>query len=157
MPQFTRWLTAAAIFLVSVEPSFAQAGAVDPFPFTQGSDEGFPAAGKAPNFPLKSGESCNRIDFDNYQVVSGIAKNTWLLLVWGKMPSDYMTVSISPVFYATPRAYWEIDVVGCMATTQLSESDTFSESAWLKETVGESGIELVGATKRVKIDFQKSK
>ncbi len=68
-----------------------------------------------------------------------------------------MTVSISPVFSATPPVYWEIHVVGCMATTPLSESDTFAESAWLRETVGEKGIELVGATKRVKIDIEKSK
>jgi hypothetical protein len=68
-----------------------------------------------------------------------------------------MTVSISPVFNAAPQAYWEIHVVGCMATTQLSESDTFAESAWLRETVGSRGIELVGATKRVKIDIAKSR
>ncbi len=157
MLQFMKWLTAAAIFFACIEPGFTQAGPVDPFPFTEGGDEGFPAAGNAPNFPLKSGESCNRIDFDNYQVVSGIAKNAWLLLVWGKMPSQYMTVSISPVFNATPPVYWEIHVVGCMATTQLSESDTYAESAWLSETVGQRGIELVGATKRVKIEIAKSK
>jgi hypothetical protein len=157
MLRFIKWLTVAALFFVCFEPRFTQAGPVDPFPFTQGSDEGFPAAGKAPNFPIKSGESCNRIDFDNYQLVSGIAKNSWLLPVSGKMPSDYMTVSISPVLNATPPVYWEINVVGCMATTQLSESETFAESAWLKETVGEKGIKLVGATKRVKIDVEKSK
>src|SRR5688500_18362337 len=87
MLQFIKWLTALAIFFVCIEPGFTQAGPVDPFPFTEGSDEGFPATGNAPDFPLKSGESCNRIDFDNYQLVSGIAKNAWLLLVWRKMRS----------------------------------------------------------------------
>ena len=157
MLQFIKWLTAVAIFFVCIESGFTQADPVDPFPFTEGSDDGFPATGNAPDFPLKSGESCNRIDFDNYQVVSGIAKNAWLLLVWGKMPSQYMTVSISPVFDAAPPVYWEIHVVGCMATTQLSESDTYAESAWLSETVGQRGIELVGATKWVKIEIAKSK
>lgn len=157
MLQSIKWLTVVAIFFLCIGPRFTQAGPIDPFPFTQGSDDGFPEAGNAPNFPFKSGESCNRIDFDDYQVVSGIAKNTWLLLVWGKIPSEYMTVSISPVFNAAPPAYWEIHVVGCMATTPLSESDTFAESAWLRETVGEKGIELVGATKRVKIEIEKSK
>ena len=127
MLQFIKWPAAVAIFLACVAPRVTQAGPVDPFPFTQGSDAGFPAAATAPDFPLKSGESCKRIDFDDYKVVSGIAENTWLLLVWGKMPSGYMTVSIAPVFNATPPAYWEIHVVGCMATTQLSESDTFAE------------------------------
>lgn len=157
MPHFKKWVIAAALSLGCVEPGFAQAGPVDPFPFTQGGDEGFPAASKTPNFPLKPGESCNRIDFDNYQVVSGVTKNVWLLLVWGKMPSEFMTVSISPVLNAAVPAYWEIHVVGCMTTTQLWESETFAESAWLKETVGEKGIELVGATKRVKIELPKSK
>jgi hypothetical protein len=157
MVRFIKSLVAVAIFFACVDPRVTQAAPVDPFPFTQGSDEGFPAAGSAPNFPLKPGESCGRVDFDNYQVVSGIAKNSWLLLVWGKMPSDYMTVSVSPVVNAASPTYWEIQVVGCMTTTQLSESDTFTESAWLKETVGDRGIELVGATKRVKIELQKTK
>ena len=157
MLRLVKSLTAAAIVFVCAEPGFTQAAPVDPFPFTQGSDEGFPTARNTPNFPLKPGESCNRIDFENYQIVSGITKNTWLLLVWGKMPSEYMTVSVSPVFYAAAPAYWEIHVVGCMATNQLWESETFAESSWLKETVGEKGIELVRATKRVKIELEKTK
>ena len=127
MSRRAKCLTAVAISLVCIEPGFAQAGPVDPFPFTQGTDEGFPSVRKAPNFPLKPGESCNRINFDNYQLVPGVTKNTWLLLVWGKMPSEYMTVSVSPVFNATSPAYWEIQVVGCMTTTALWESETFAE------------------------------
>jgi hypothetical protein len=156
MLHFIKYLTAVAIIFVCVDSRFLQAAPIDPFPFTPSGEEGFPAAVN-PNLPLKSGESCGRIDFDNYQVVSGVAKNTWLLLVWGKLPSEYMTISISPVFTTTPPIYWEIHLVGCMATTQVLEGDTFAESAWLSETVGEKGIELVGATKRVKIEIAKSK
>ena len=157
MLQSIKWLAVAAIFFVFIEPRFTAAAPIDPFPFTPDGNNEFPVAGSTPNFPLRSGESCSRIDFDDYQVVSGIAKNTWLLLVWGKMPSEYMTISISPVFSVASPTYWEIHLVGCMATTPLSEGETFAESAWLRETVGEKGIELVGATKRVKIEIPKSK
>jgi hypothetical protein len=63
-----------------------------------------------------------------------------------------MEVVLSPVTYIRQPEYWEIDVLGCMRTIGMPVLTPYTATLRLGSTIGTKGIEVVGATRSVRID-----
>ena len=74
------------------------------------------------------------------------------LVVSGFKPFSSMDVVLSPVTYIRQPEYWEIDVLGCVRTVGMPALTPYTASLRLGGTIGTKGIEVVGATRRLRID-----
>ena len=91
--------------------------------------------------------TCGLIDFENFDVRSGFINDTWLLFVWGTIPTISMKVSLSPRIYVDQPEYWGIEVVGCLPPIVLPATGTFAEVLDVTNFMGKKGLEIIGATK----------
>lgn len=102
---------------------------------------------------LRPPESCRLIDFDKAEVRPGFIPNTFFLVVTGKAPYFRMQVQLVPLVFVKRPQYWGIEVVGCLlGPFAPREFRPFVETLPLDGVIGEKGIEVVGATRSVKID-----
>jgi hypothetical protein len=102
---------------------------------------------------LPAPQSCRRIEFDKADVRPGIVNGTWFVVITGTASCVNMRVDLMPFVYVRQPEYWEIEVVGCLAGPFcLPQASPFTEILPLNGTLGTKGIEVVGATKRQRID-----
>ena len=96
---------------------------------------------------------CKPIDFTR-ALVRLVDAPPWdrFLVVTGFKPSSSMTVLLAPVTYFRQPEYWEIDVLGCVRTVGMPMVTPYTATLPLSGTVGTKGIEVVGATRRVRIE-----
>ena len=93
------------------------------------------------------------IDFEKVSVVPGIVAETWILNVAGEAPCANMEVTLDPAVYITQPDYWEIQVTGTLPSgICLPATRPYDVSLDISGTIGKYGIEVVGATRREKID-----
>lgn len=102
----------------------------------------------------KAASSGRIIAYDTAQVVPGIIKDTFFLIVSGQAPCLNMDVALTPLIYITCPGYWGIEVVGtlkggfCLTTIR-----PFSVIISLDGNVGSKGIEVIGANKTESFDL----
>jgi hypothetical protein len=102
---------------------------------------------------LPAPQSCRLIDFDAAEVRPGIVNGTWILIVKGTVPCSTMSVELVPLVYIRRPEFWEVEVVGCLrGPVCLATTKTFTEVLPLDGTIGTEGIDVVGATRRKRID-----
>ena len=102
---------------------------------------------------LPQPSACRLIDFEDVQVVPGTILRTYFLIVKGTKPWATMDVGLHPLPYATRPDYTAIELVGCQNGIGLPKPAPFSATIEFTHLIGTRGIELVGATKRQKIDI----
>ncbi len=100
-------------------------------------------------------KSCRLIDFDRAEVLEEAIGVTVtappILVVRGSKPIE-MEISLNPLVYIRQPAYWGIEVVGCIKSPSvLPAFEPFSVQISLADVIGTKGIEVVGATKSLKI------
>lgn len=102
---------------------------------------------------LPQPSSCRLIDFENVQVVPGTILRTYFLIVKGSKPWVTMDVGLHPLPYASRPDYTGIEVVGCQNGIGLPQAGPYSAVIEFTHLIGVRGIELIGASKRQKIDI----
>jgi hypothetical protein len=102
---------------------------------------------------LPQPSSCRLIDFEEVQVVPGNVLRTYFLIVKGTRPWVTMDVGLHPLPYASRPDYTGIEVVGCQNGIGLPQAGPYSAVIEFTHLIGNRGIELIGATKRQKIDI----
>ena len=104
---------------------------------------------------LPAPQSCRLIDFDKAEVRPGFVDGTFFLIVNGNAPCFNMRVQLMPLIYIQRPEYWEIEVVGCQAgPVCLPAVKPYTETLPLDGILGTKGIEVVGASRRVKIEVK---
>ncbi len=101
---------------------------------------------------LPPSATCRRIAFDDAQVVPGFIKDTYFLIVSGKKPWASMKVELVPLVYVTQPDYWGIEVVGCQIGIALPVEVPYSAVLDVSHVRGKSGLEVIGASRTVKIN-----
>ncbi len=96
-------------------------------------------------------QSVRLIDFDDAQVVGGIVKDTYLLMVYGMKPYLNMRVELVPRIYVRQPEFWEIEVVGFLPGIGLPVMTPYNVSLPLDGVRGTEGIEVVGAFGRLRL------
>jgi hypothetical protein len=96
---------------------------------------------------------CKPIDFTR-AFVRTVDTAPWdrYLVVSGFKPSSSMEVVLSPVTYIRQPEYWQIDVLGCVRTIGMPVLTPYTASLRLGGTIGTKGIEVVGASRSLRID-----
>lgn len=102
---------------------------------------------------LPQPSACRLIDFEEVQVVPGNVLRTYFLIVKGTRPWVTMDVGLHPLPYASRPDYTGIEVVGCQNGIGLPQAGPYSAVIEFTHLIGNRGIELIGATKRQKIDI----
>ena len=102
---------------------------------------------------LPQPSSCRLIDFEDVQVVPGTVLRTYFLIVKGTKPWVTMDVGLHPLPYASRPDYTVIEVVGCQNGIGLPQAGPYSTVIEFTHLIGVRGIEIVGATKRQKIEI----
>lgn len=112
-----------------------------------------PSASAATDPRLPGDASCTPIDFTKAFVRTlDTSPREQVLVVSGLKPSSNMDVVLSPVTYIRQPEYWEIDVQGCMRGLGLPVLTPYTATLRLAGTVGTKGVEVVGATRSLRID-----
>jgi len=96
---------------------------------------------------------CKPLDFTR-AFVRTLDVSPWdrFLVVSGFKPFSSMDVVLSPVTYIRQPEYWEIDVLGCMRTIGMPVLTPYTATLRLRNTIGTKGVEVVGATRSLRID-----
>jgi len=96
---------------------------------------------------------CKAIDFARAFVRTvDTPTHDQFLVVSGVKPFSSMEVVLSPVTYVRQPEYWEIDVLGCVRTIGMPMQTPYTASLRLGSTIGTKGIDVVGATRSLRID-----
>lgn len=96
--------------------------------------------------------SVHLIDFKQARVVRMKPKG-YLLIVSGTKPYLNMQVHLSPLIYITQPDFWGIEVVAILPTIGLPAAAPYQVHTRLDGITGKKGIEVIGATKRKKINI----
>jgi hypothetical protein len=99
--------------------------------------------------------SVRLIDFDHVEVRGGFVPGTCFLIVSGTKPCINMTVELSPLVYVRQPEYWGIEVVGSLPGICLEAIAPYTVSIPLDGILGTKGIEVIGATKKQRINVSK--
>ena len=102
---------------------------------------------------LPQPSSCRLIDFDDIQVIPGTVLRTYFLIVKGTKPWATMDVGLHPLPYASRPEYTSIEVVGRQNGVGLPKATPYSATIEVSHLIGVRGIEIVGASKRQKIEI----
>jgi hypothetical protein len=95
--------------------------------------------------------SCEPIDFDRVEIEYYRAGGIYRLTVTGTKAYTNMEVSLSREAYNHKPAYWRSIVVGCVKNFIVVPLETpYYLTVPLAPFVGTKGIEIVGATRRVR-------
>ena len=95
--------------------------------------------------------SVHLIDFKTARVVRMKPKGH-VLVVSGIKPYLNMQVHLSPLIYIVQPDYWGIEVVGILPTIGLPATAPYQVHMRIDGTTGKKGIEVIGKTKRKKIN-----
>ena len=114
---------------------------------------GVPAASAAPDTGAAVGSACRPIDFTKafVRALDTSPRELWLV-VTGLKPSSNTEVLLLPVTYIRQPEYWEIQVLGCTRGLGLPVLTPYTASLPLNGTIGTKGVEVVGATRSLRID-----
>lgn len=96
-------------------------------------------------------QSVRRIDFRSARVVK-TKPGHYKLIVAGVKPCSNMQVHLSPLIYIQQPIYWGIEVVGVLAGICITAVKPYSVSISLDGILGKKGIEVIGATRKKKIN-----
>jgi len=103
---------------------------------------------------LGPAQSVRRIEFDSAEVVGGFPGGQ-VLVVRGEAPCLNIDVRLSPLVYVECPEYWEIEVIGSLpGNFCLTAIKPYAVSMPLAGVVGSSGIEVVGNSKRERIEVE---
>jgi hypothetical protein len=97
-------------------------------------------------------KSARLINFDRAEVRPGFVPNTYFLIVSGTKPYLNMQVHLSPLIYIRQPEYWGIEVIGTLPGIGLPATAPYHVTISLQGILGTKGIEVIGATKRKKIN-----
>jgi hypothetical protein len=75
-----------------------------------------------------------------------------LLVVSGLKPYFSMDVELVPLVYIKQPEYWEIEVLGSLRGFSLPVLTPYTATLRLEGALGTRGVEVVGATRRLRID-----
>lgn len=104
-------------------------------------------------YDLPAASSGRLVDFDYAQVITlRSLPPQHILRVSGVKPYLNMTVRLVPLVYVSQPGYWEIEVVGSLPGVGLPALVPYEVSLPVTATMGTRGIEVVGATRRERID-----
>jgi hypothetical protein len=92
------------------------------------------------------------IDFAKCEIRPGFLPDTYVLIVTGMKPFANMQVDLMPLIYIRQPDYWEIEVVGCLRGIGLPVLTPYTVSLPLDGVRGVYGVEVVGATRRKRLD-----
>ncbi len=103
---------------------------------------------------LPPAASARRLDFDHAEVIAlRTFPPRYVLRVSGIKPYANMDVDLVPLTYIRQPDYWEIEVVAWLRGIGLPASAPYAVSRPLLGTLGTSGIEVAGATRRQRFDI----
>lgn len=101
----------------------------------------------------KPSESIRVINFEDAQVVPGIVRDTYFLIVAGEAPCQNMKIILTPLIYTRQPEYWGIEVVGSIVGDICLEAvKPYSEAIPLAGSTGTKGIEVIGANQTKRFD-----
>ncbi|MDR7276585.1 hypothetical protein [Catenuloplanes atrovinosus] len=93
------------------------------------------------------------IDFDEASVIMlKTFPPQWVLRVSGMKPWSNMRVELVPRVYVRQPEYWEVEVVGTLSGIGMPVLTPYDVSLNVTSTLGTKGVEVVGATKRERIE-----
>lgn len=98
-------------------------------------------------------QSTRLINFDRAEVRPGFVTNTYFLIVSGTKPYLNMQVHLSPLIYIRRPEYWGIEVIGTLSGIGLPATAPYQVFIPLDGIIGTKGVEVIGATKRKKINI----
>lgn len=96
-------------------------------------------------------QSVRRLNFRTARVVK-TKPGHYKLIVAGTKPCANMQVHLSPLIYVQQPVYWGIEVVGVLAGICLPVVKPYQVSISLDGIIGKKGIEVIGATRKKKIN-----
>jgi hypothetical protein len=102
-------------------------------------------------------KSVRRLNFNRAEVRPGFVPRTYFLIVSGTKPYVNMEVHLSPLIYIRKPEYWGIEVIGTLPGIGLPALAPYHVSIPLDGITGTKGIEVIGATKRKKINVPPKK
>lgn len=97
-------------------------------------------------------QSTRLLNFDRAEVRPGFIPNTYFLVVSGTKPYLNMLVHLSPLIYIRKPEYWGIEVIGTLSGIGLPATAPYHVFIPLDGITGTKGVEVIGATKRKKIN-----
>jgi hypothetical protein len=102
---------------------------------------------------LPPASAARRIDFDHARVVTLRASPPqYIVQVSGTKPYANMEVELLPLVYVRQPEHWEIEVVGTLRGFALPAQAPYFVSLPVTATLGSAGVEIVGASRRERID-----
>ena len=107
---------------------------------------------KAKTAAKGTGASSQLIDFTGAIVLPGIKPKSYYLLVWGKKPYTNMHVQLDALIYVQQPDYWGIEVRGSMSGVGPALMTPYFIFKSLDGILGKKGIEVIGKTKKKKIN-----
>jgi len=96
------------------------------------------------------------LDFRKAVVGKGSAEGSLMLTVSGDKPREAQggaVVKLNPLAYETQPEYWKIELLWDSADAVIPMVTPFSVSITLDQFRGSKGVEVVGQTKRQKIEI----
>src|SRR5262245_19280342 len=99
---------------------------------------------------MPASTTCRLIAFDTVQIVHGVVRRTFFLLVSGVKPRATMQVELRPRIYVVQPEYWGIEVVACQTGIGLPHTAPYTVALDITHFLGKKGIEVIGATKSEK-------
>jgi len=103
---------------------------------------------------LPPATSSKRLDFNYARIITLESfPPQFVLEVSGTKPYANMDVSLAPFVYVRQPEYWEIEVVGTLPGIGLPVATPYTVSIRLNGITGTRGVEVVGATRRQRLDL----
>jgi hypothetical protein len=100
---------------------------------------------------------CYPIDFNGIDIEWYAGRGVYQLTVTGTKPYMNMDVSLSHEAYNGRPAYWRTVVIGCVKNGLLMPlASPYYITMNLDQFVGSRGVEIVGASRKVRRDVPKS-
>ncbi|MEM7621196.1 MAG: hypothetical protein AAF228_12195 [Pseudomonadota bacterium] len=98
-------------------------------------------------------KNCQSVDFESINVHLK-EKGYWVVTVSGQKPEADMKVELIPMIYDQQPEYWGIALRGQQRVDDvLASDDSFQAKLPLSGCKGVKGIEIIGSTKREKVDI----
>lgn len=107
------------------------------------------SAGKAASHAIPT--SVHHLNFSKARVVR-IGTKKYVLVVSGTKPYLNMQIHLSPLIYIVQPDYWGIEVIGVLPAIGIPVVTPYQVHIGLDGIIGKKGIEVIGATKRKKIN-----
>ena len=113
------------------------------------SRKGTKSKGKAASHAVPT--SVHHLNFKQARVMR-VGQKKYVLVVSGTKPYLNMKVHLSPLIYIVQPDYWGIEVIGVLPAIGLPVVSPYEVHIGLDGITGKKGVEVIGATKRKKIN-----